>query len=121
MIQEHTSPLPQITPSHSPTELERAQHLAKLLEDKAKLEKSIQGEEDRVSKAKLAVSQAEDDLSILQQGALFKLMLITGRMMLGGRRIRVGGDDLEGVFVEEADSGEEVGVQADGGKRRKVG
>ena len=28
---------------------------------------------------------------------------------------------MEGVFVEEADSGEEVGVQADGGKRRNVG
>ena len=31
------------------------------------------------------------------------------------------GDDMEGVFVEEVDSGEEVGVQADGGKRRRVG
>ena len=28
---------------------------------------------------------------------------------------------MEGVFVEEADSGEEVGVQAEGGKKRKVG
>ena len=41
--------------------------------------------------------------------------------MLGGRRIKVGSDDMEGVFVEEADSGEEAGVQADGGKRRRVG
>ena len=41
--------------------------LAKLLEDKAKLEKSIHGVEEMVSKARLAVSQAEDDLSILQQ------------------------------------------------------
>ena len=30
-------------------------------------------------------------------------------------------DAMEGVFVEEADSGEEVGVQAEGGKKRKVG
>ena len=62
LIQEHIPPLPKVTPSHSPTELERAQHLAKLLEDKAKLEKSIQGREEKVSKARLAVSQAEDDL-----------------------------------------------------------
>ena len=67
LIQEHILPPPKVTLSHSPTELERAQHLAKLLEDKAKLEKSIQGEEEKVSKARLAVSQAEDDLSILQQ------------------------------------------------------
>ena len=31
------------------------------------------------------------------------------------------GDDMEGFFVEEADSGEETGVQADGSKRRRVG
>ena len=30
-------------------------------------------------------------------------------------------DDMEGVFVEEVDSGEDGGVQADGGKRRRVG
>ena len=67
LIQEHIPPLPKVTPPHSPTELERAQHLAKLLEDKARLEKKIQGEEEMVSKARLAVSKAEDDLSISQQ------------------------------------------------------
>ena len=40
--------------------------------------------------------------------------------MLGGRRINVGAM-IWSVFVEEADSGEEGGVQADGGKRRRVG
>ena len=43
------------------------QHLAKLLGDMAKLDKSIQEEMERVSKARLAVAEAEDDLSILQQ------------------------------------------------------
>ena len=66
LIQEHILPPPKVTPSHSPTESERAQHLAKLLEEKARLEKSIQGRQEKVSKARL-VSQAEDDLSILQQ------------------------------------------------------
>ena len=49
LIQEHIPPLPKVTlsPPHSPTELERAQPLAKLLEDKAKLEKNIQGVEER--------------------------------------------------------------------------
>ena len=56
------SPAPKVTPSHSPTELERAQQLAKLLEEKARIEKKIQGEEEKVSKARLAVSKAEDDL-----------------------------------------------------------
>ena len=36
-------------------------------------------------------------------------------------RSQGGNDGMEGVFVEEADSGEEGGVQADGGKRRRVG
>ena len=53
LIQEHILPLPKVTPSHSPTELERAQQLAMLLEDKAKLEKNIQGVEERVSKGKV--------------------------------------------------------------------
>ena len=61
MIQEHIPPLQKITPSHFQTELERAQDLAKLLEEKDKLEKSIQGREEMVSKARLAVSQAEDE------------------------------------------------------------
>ena len=39
--------------------------------------------------------------------------------MLGGRRIRVERDDMEGVFVEEVDSGEEAGVLADGCNRRR--
>ena len=30
-------------------------------------------------------------------------------------------DAVEGVFVEEVDGGEEVGVQAEGGKKRKMG
>ena len=54
------SPAPNVSP-HSPTELERAQQFAKLLEEKARLEKKIQGEEEQV------VSKAEDDLSFSQQ------------------------------------------------------
>ena len=52
MIQDHIPPPPKVSPPHSPTELERAQQLAKLLEEKARLEKKIQGEEEQVSKAK---------------------------------------------------------------------
>ena len=36
-------------------------------------------------------------------------------------RCQGGYDVVEGVFVEEADSGEEVGVQAECGKKRKMG
>ena len=67
MIQEHIPPAPQVTLPRSPSELERAQHLATLLGDKARLDKSIQEVEEKVSKARLAVTEAEDDLSILQQ------------------------------------------------------
>ena len=38
LIQEHIPPLPKVTPHHSPTELERAQQVANLLEEKARLE-----------------------------------------------------------------------------------
>ena len=124
LIQEHILPPPKVTPPHSPTELERAQQLAKLPEDKAKLEKSIQGEEEKVSKARLAVSQAEDDLSILQQAMRGLYFQIDADHREGDARREKNqsrGDDMEGVFVEEVDSGEEAGVQADGGKRRRVG
>ena len=67
LIQEHILPPPQVTHPGSPSELERAQQIAKLLGDKAKLDKSIQEGEEKVSKARLAVAEAEDDLSILQQ------------------------------------------------------
>ena len=124
LIQEHIPPLPKVTPSHSPTELERAQHLAKLLEDKAKLEKSIQGREEKVSKARLAVSQAEDDLSILQQemrGLSFQIDAHHREDDARREKNQGLGDDMEGVFVEEVESGEEAGVQADGCTRRRVG
>ena len=67
LIQEHIPPHQRSLLHHSPTELERAQQLAKLLEDEARLEKKIQEEEELVSKARLAVSKAEDDLSVTQQ------------------------------------------------------
>ena len=124
LIQQHIPLPPKVTPTHSPTELERAQQLAKLLDDKAKLEKNIQGVEERVSKARLAVSQAEDDLSILQQEMrLLSFQIDAHHREDDARREKnqSRGDDMEGVFVEEVDSGEEVGVQADGGKRGRVG
>ena len=118
LIQEHIHPHPKVAPSHSPTELERAQQLAKLLEEKARLEKKIQGDEEQVSKARLAVSKAEDDLSISQQelrGLSFQIDPHRREKNLSR------GDDMEVVFVEEVDSGEGGGVQADGSKRRRVG
>ena len=77
-----------------------------------------------MSKARLAVAGAEDDLSILQQEMKGLVNQIDAhRREDDARRERSegGNDGMEGVFVEEADSGGEVGVQADGGKRRKVG
>ena len=124
LIQDHIPPSPKVTLPHSPTELERAQQLAKLLEEKARLEKKIQGEEEQVSKAKLAVSKAEDDLSISQQelrGLSFQIDAHHREDDARREKNQSRGDDMEGVFVEEVDSGEEVGVQADGGKRRRVG
>ena len=109
---------------HSPTELERAQQLAKLLEDKARREKKIQGQEEKVSKARLAVSKAEDDLSISQQelrGLSFRIDAHHREDDARREKNHSRGDDMEGVFVEEVDCGEEVGVQADGGERRRVG
>ena len=124
LIQDHVLPPPKVSPPHSPTELERAQQLAKLLEEKARLEKKIQGEEEQVSKAKLAVSKAEDDLSISQQelrGLSFQIDAHHREDDARREKNQSRGDDMEGVFVDEVDSGEEVGVQADGGKRRRVG
>ena len=97
-----------------------SQHLAKLLDDKAKLEKSTQGEEENVGKARLAVSQAEDDLSILHKemrGVSFQIDAHHREDDARREKNQGQGDDMKGVFVEEADSGEEVGVQADGCKR----
>ena len=77
-----------------------------------------------MSKARLAVAEAEDYLSILQQemkGLVNEIDSHHREDDARRERSQGGNDGMEGVFVEEADSGEEVGVQADGGKRRKVG
>ena len=119
MIQEH---IPPASKGYF-TKSERAQHLAKLLEDEAKLEKSFLEEEEKVSKARLAVSQAEDDLSILQQemkGLPFQIDAHHREDDARREKNQGRDDDMEGVFVEEADSGEEVGVHADGGKSGKL-
>ena len=57
LIQEHIPRLPKLL----------SFALAKLPGDKARLDKSIQEGEEKVSKARLAVAESEDDLSILQQ------------------------------------------------------
>ena len=87
------------------------------------MDKSIQEGMERVSKARLAVAEAEGDLSILQQEMKGLANQTDARHMKGARRERSQGrnDAVEGVFVEEADSGEEVRAQTEGGKQRKVG
>ena len=88
------------------------------------MDKSIQEGEEKVSEARLAVAEAEDDLSILQQemkGLVNQIDAHHREDDARPERSQGGNDGMEGVFVEEADSGEEVGVQADGCKRRKVG
>ena len=96
--------------------MERAQHLAKLLEDK--LEKSTQGEEEKVSKARLAVSQAEYDWSILEQEMKeLSFQIDAHHREDDARREKNQGrdDDMEGVFLGEADSGEDIwGQKAEG-------
>ena len=41
--------------------------------------------------------------------------------MHDGNGVRVRNDGMERVFVEETDSGEEVGVQVDGGQKEEGG
>ena len=70
------------------------------------------------------MAEAEDDLSILRQEMQGLVNPIDAHQREDDarrERSQGGNDGMEGVFVEEADSGEEVGVQADCGKRRKVG
>ena len=99
LIQDHIPPPSKVSPPHSPTELERAQQLAKLLEEKARLEKKIAGEEEQVSKAKLAVSKADDDLSISQQelrGLSFQIDAHHREDDARREKNHSRGDDLEG-------------------------
>ena len=93
LIQEHIPPPLQVTLPRSPSESEQAQHLATLLGKKARLDKSIQEGEEKVSKARLAVAEDEDDLSILQQemkGLVNQIDAHHRKMMLDGRGVRVG-------------------------------
>ena len=88
------------------------------------MDERIQEGEEKVSKARLAMAEAEDDLSIFQQEMKRLVNQIDAHHREDdARRERSQGGNVgvEDVFVEEADSGEEVGVQADGGKRRNVG
>ena len=69
------------------------------------------------------MSKAEDDLSLSQQelrGLTFQIDAHHREDDARREKNESRVDDMEGVFVEEVDSGEEVGVQADGGKRRRV-
>ena len=88
------------------------------------MDKSNQVEEEKVSKARLAVAEAEEDLSILQQemkGLVNQIGAHHREDDARRERSQGGNDGMEGVFVEEADSGEEVGVQADGGQKEEGG
>ena len=70
------------------------------------------------------MSKAEDELSISQQelrGLSFQIDAHHREDVARPEKNQSCVDDMEGVFVEEVDSGEDCGVQADGGKRRRVG
>ena len=70
------------------------------------------------------MSKAEDDLSILQQemrGLSFQIDVHHREDDARREKNQSRCDDMGSVIVEEVDSGEEVGVQADGGKRQRVG
>ena len=89
LIQEHILPPSTVTPPGLPSELERAQHLAKLLGDKAKLDKKIRRRWKGLARPGLWWLR-RDDLSILQQELKRscqsnRLTLITGKMMLWRR------------------------------------
>ena len=123
LIQEHIPPHPKVTPiprlNQSVLNI-----LPCCLKIKPNLRRVFKGREEKVSKARLAVSRAEDDLSILQlemRGLSFQIDAHHREDDARREKNQGRGDDMEGVFVEEADSGEEAGVQADGSKRRRVG
>ena len=66
------------------------------------------------------MAEAENDLSILQQdmkGLVNQIDAHHREDDARRERSQGGTDGMEGVFVEEADCGEKVGVQADGGKK----
>ena len=70
------------------------------------------------------MSKAEDDLSITQQelrGLSFQIDAHHREDDARREKNQSCVDDMEGVIVEEVDSGEDCGVQAGGGKRRRVG
>ena len=77
-----------------------------MLEEKLKLDKSIQEGVKRVSKARLAVAEAEDDLSILQKE-------------MKGHTNQIDAHHREDAARRERIHGSRV--QAEGGKKRKVG
>ena len=71
----------------------------------------------------MAVAEAEDDLSISHQEMRRLVLQIDAHHREDDARREKNqsrDEDMEGVLVEEVDSGEEVGVQVDGGKRRRV-
>ena len=88
------------------------------------MDESIPEEEEKVSKARLAVAEAEDDLSILHlemKGLVNQIDAHHWEDDARRERSQGGNDGMEGVLVEEVDSGEEVEVRAEGGKKRKMG
>ena len=77
-----------------------------------------------MSKARTAVAKEEDDLSVLQHEmeGIVNQIDAHHREEDGEDHGSGGGngEDTDGVLVEEADSAEEVGIQAEGGKARIV-
>ena len=92
LIQENIIPLPQVTLPGSPSELERAQHLAKLLEDELRLDKSIHVGWTGLAWLRLWWLRWRMTCRYCNRKSkvlLIKLTLTTGKMMHGGRGVRV--------------------------------
>ena len=122
LIQEHILAPSQVTPPAPRLNQSEPSTLLCCLRTSSSLTKVFRMAVERVSKARLAVAEAEDDLSILQQemkGLANQIDAHHREDDVRRRGVRVGNDGMEGVFVEEANSGEEVGVEAEEGKKRR--
>ena len=96
LIQEHTSPASPGYPPWLPVWIGS--------ETRPKLDKSIQEEEEKVRKARLAVAKAEDGLSVLRRGVEGLVNQIDAHHREDDarrERSHSGNDGMEGVFVEE--------------------
>ena len=115
LIRDHIPPVPAPAPVQTPTERQKAEQFARLVAEQEKLTKRLAEGRDRIERMTVVAGEVE---GVTRQVEAHKAETVRRATEATAPRVEEVGSDMD--VGGGSDTGEEVGVNFEAGKRRKV-